>query len=217
MIRVLLLAGWAACAGGMHQEVPTMEPSMEEQVDRLLASEGEEYRQVEAELRRERESARSILEREQQDGPDPFARFVARAVLELPEDEAVFGEAEEFLARTERRLTGTILGGPRPDVVAEDLAHLYGQRLVGYFAVHLVKEDADWPRWKSEAVLLYLAREGGAGVLPALARFATVADEPDLRRLAMATAARFPNEAPAVLAEEERFWQSHSAAGPPKE
>lgn len=209
----LLLALWAVFApGGAPQEEPKMSDRLETQVDRALALDGEEYRQAEAGLRRDREAAGSLLGRETEDHPDPFARFVARAILELPEDEQVFEEVEEFLARTERRLTGTIVGGPRPDVVAEDLSHLYGRRLVGYFAVRLVKEDAEWPAWKTEGVLLYLAEEGRAEIVPALIRYASISDDPHLRRLAVDTVGRFPDEAPDAWAQEARYWHLKAAA-----
>jgi hypothetical protein len=125
--------------------------------------------------------------RSRAEGPgDPVDALAAGVIAELAAGEGgEYDDALEFIDRTGRRLQGTILDGPRPDVLAADLTHLWGGRLTRFLAARLAREP-EWPAWKTETVLLYLAEHRDEAALPALFRFASTTADPTLRNLALA-------------------------------
>jgi hypothetical protein len=144
---------------------------MDAQFSDAVNKHGADYLKAEQALRNGGTTASATL-RKNLNHADPVARIIARCLLDWNEGRAPqYQEALDYLDRLTKRLARTPVTKPPPTGVAAELNERFGDRVIDFLAVRLLKERDDWPDWKVGTVLFYLKDQKSSAITALLLRF----------------------------------------------
>lgn len=161
-----------------------VQENMDDTFALAVLSYGQDYVRAEKTLRDGGAGARATLQKNLMN-PEPIARLIAQVLLEWmegtkPEDQ----KALDYLDGLPKRLARTPVTMPPPSGVAVELKNRFGGRVAELLAMRLVK-GTDWPRWRAEAVVLYLQDQALTSTTAPLIRFASETKDSLLRDAAV--------------------------------
>jgi hypothetical protein len=145
-----------------------------------LQGTGEAFLQAERELLAQGQAALPALEAELE-ADDPVRRLTARAMLDRLQSAASAEDVEAFFRSAEQAASESIVLRPPATATARGLERRFGEAAAPLVATHLVKLGEQWPAWRARAAAIYAAKSATPETNEAVARFASVVSDDQLR------------------------------------
>lgn len=119
---------------------------------------GNLYLRAEEDLLQQGEEAVNLLKQVQQNEAPPLTKLLIKVLLKRLEGEPSYQAVLDFLDKTEKETSVTVMGEPIPEWLADKLSQDFDITVAPLLGLYLVKLESIWPNWKTVGVTLYLGQ-----------------------------------------------------------
>lgn len=183
-------------------------PTLEMRCRAALSTRGPGYEAAENDLMICGPGCLEVLTAEAAKFQDPLARIYPQIVAPwLPAERHEYRSALAYMTGMAEGTEENVGGVPRPGSLATDIAHLYGRDLAGILLMRAARLEHE-PPWRVLTALIYARLNPAPGIMPMLARLATVLADDKPREMALAMFDAWPaTDCAATWREESFYWR----------